>query len=133
MKNEKTDARKLSPEVLEEKRIMAIKLREKGIKNSEVSKIVGLSQQTISTHYNKYKKEGIGILKSVKRGRRKGEGKKLSDEQEQKIIKLLIDKNPKQLQFKFALWTREAVKQLIYRELDIELPISTVGEYLKPG
>ena len=50
---------------------------------------------------------------------------------EYQIIKLIIDKNPQQLQFKFALWTREAVRQLIKQEIGEELPISTVGDYLK--
>jgi len=131
MDNKKIDARRLSPEILEEKRIMAVKLREKGLKNSEVSKIVGLSQQTISTHYNRYKKEGIKALRSVKRGKKEGEGTVLSKDEEDMIIRMLVDKNPKQLQFKFALWTREAVRQLIKQELKKELPISTVGHYLK--
>ena len=50
---------------------------------------------------------------------------------ERAIKRLLIDTNPQQLKFKFALWTREAVKQLIKHELDIDMPISTVGHYLK--
>ena len=50
--------------------------------------------------------------------------------QEAKIIRMLIDTNPQQLQFEFALWTREAVRQLIFRELEIDMPISTVGDYL---
>lgn len=35
------------------------------------------------------------------------------------------------MRFKFALWTRESVKALIDREFDMNMPISTVGHYLK--
>ena len=128
---EKIDARKLTPRELSEKRKIAIRLREKGMPNKEVAKIVGISAQTISTYYTRYKKEGRKVFKVKSAGRPKDTGKILSNEQEQRIIRLLIDKNPQQLKFKFALWTREAVKTLIKRELCIDLPISTVGDYLK--
>ena len=55
----------------------------------------------------------------------------MTKKQEQQIIRQLIDTNPQQLKFKFALWTREAVRYLIKHELDIDMPISTVGDYLK--
>ena len=58
-------------------------------------------------------------------------GVKLSAEQEIKIRSLLIEKNPKQLKFDFALWTRRAVKALIKRECQVELSLSTVGVYLR--
>jgi len=125
----KVDARKVSTEVQQEKRDIAIKLRQKGVSNLEVAKIVGVHHCTVSQWYSKYKKDK-SLLKIQKRGRQKGDGKRLNDEQEQKIIRLLIDKNPRQLQFKFALWTRESVKELIKQEIGIELPISTVGDYL---
>jgi transposase len=128
---EKIDARKLTPRELSEKRKIAVRLREKGMPNKEVAKIVGISAQTISTYYTRYKKEGRKVFKVKSAGRPKDTGKILSNEQEQRIIRLLIDKNPQQLKFKFALWTREAVKTLIKRELDINMPISTVGYYLK--
>ena len=127
---EKIDARKLSPRELSEKRKIAIKLREKGVPNKEVAEIVGISAQTISTYYTQYKNSGANVFKVKSAGRPKKSGKRLSDEQESKIIRMLIDTNPQQLQFKFALWTREAVKQLIFRELEIDMPISTVGDYL---
>ncbi len=128
---EKIDARKLSPRELSEKRKIAIKLRERGIPNKEVAEIVGISPQTISTYYSAYKKEGKKIFKVKKAGRPKNSGKILTDEQERRIIRKLVDTTPQQLKFKFALWTREAVKQLIKHELDIDMPISTVGHYLK--
>ena len=128
---EKIDARKLSPRELSEKRKIAIRLREKGISNKEVSEIVGISEQTISTYYSLYKKEGKKIFKVKNPGRPKNSGKKLTNEQERSIIRKLIDTTPEQLKFKFALWTREAVKELIKKMYDIDMPISTVGYYLK--
>ena len=128
---EKIDARKLTPRELSEKRKIAIKLREKGIPNKEVAQIVGISPQTISTYYSKYKKEGNRVFKVKSAGRPKNTGKTLSDEQERQIIRQLVDTTPQQLKFKFALWTREAVKHLIKYELGIDMPISTVGHYLK--
>ena len=127
---EKIDARKLSPRELSEKRRIAIELREKGIANKEVAEIVGISAQTISTYYSQYKKDGSNIFKVKNAGRPKNVGKKLSDEQEAFIIKKLIDTTPQQLKFKFALWTREAVQTLIKYEIDVYMPISTVGYYL---
>ena len=129
MKNEKIDARKIDTKAQQEKRNIAMKLREKGMKNLEVADIVGVHHCTISQWYSKYKKDKKLIV-VAQRGRVKGSNKRLSDEQEEKIIRMLIDTTPEQLKFKFALWTREAVKELIFRELNIELPISTVGDYL---
>jgi len=128
---EKIDARKLTPREVAEKRRIVVKLREKGMSNKEVAEIVGISYQTTSQYYSNYKKYGEASFKVKHAGRPKNVGKKLDPQQEKKIIRLLVDKTPKQLQFKFALWTREAVRQLIKQEIGIELPISTVGEYLR--
>ncbi len=128
---EKIDARKLTPGELMEKRKIVIKLREKGMTNREVARIVGISEQTTSVYYSRYKKEGKKSLKVKPAGRPKGTTKKLTPEQENKIKSLLVDKNPRELKFKFALWTRESVKALIDREFEMDMPISTVGHYLK--
>ena len=130
MNNEKIDGRKLDKKTLQYLRNRAVKLRENGVSNNETAKILGVNKETTSKWYSAYKKDGQKAIKVKKTGRPKNVGKTLSDEQEQKIIRMLIDKNPGQLQFKFALWTREAVKQLIFKELNIYMPISTVGHYL---
>ena len=44
---------------------------------------------------------------------------------------MIVYKRPDQLKMPFALRTRQAVIDLIYQELGIEMPIRAVGEYLK--
>lgn len=127
----KIDARKATTEQQQEKRNIAIKLLKKELPVKEIAEIVGVHPSRIydwRCKYNKAGKKGISI---GQRGRKKGANKSLSDEQERHIIRQLIDTTPQQLKFKFALWTREAVKYLIKHELGIDMPISTVGHYLK--
>jgi len=131
MKIEKEDARKVDKSTLQYLRNRAIKLRESGKSNKETAQILGVAPETSSRWYSTYRRKGKKALKVQKTGRPKNTGKTLSDEQEKRIIRQLIDTTPQQLKFKFALWTREAVKQLIKHELDIDMPISTVGHYLK--
>ena len=131
MKIERNDARKVDRKTLQYLRNRAIKLREAGHTNKKTAEILGVAAETTSRWYNNYKKNGKEAIKVKKVGRPKNSGKILTDEQEKKIIRRLIDTTPQQLKFKFALWTREAVKQLIKHELGIEMPISTVGHYLK--
>jgi transposase len=131
MENEKIDGRKLDKKTLQYLRNRAVKLRENGVSNNETARILGVNKETTSKWYSAYKKDGQKAIKVKKTGRPKNVGKTLSDEQEKNIIRKLIDTNPQQLQFKFALWTREAVQTLIKHEFDINMPISTVGHYLK--
>ncbi len=63
------------------------------MKNIEVAKIVGVHHCTVSQWYFKYKGDK-SLIKIKKRGVRKDTGKKLSNKEEQQIIRLLIDKNP---------------------------------------
>ena len=55
----------------------------------------------------------------------------MSPHEEAQIKKDLIDHCPDQLKLPFALWTRQAVKLHIQSLFGIEMPIRTVGEYLK--
>ena len=71
---------------------------------------------------------GWKALKAKKRGRPKGG--KLKGWQSAVIKNLIRDRCPDQLKMPFALWTREAVGQLIEREFGIKLSVWTVGRYL---
>jgi transposase len=126
-----TDARNLPLAVLNERRRRAVKLRERGMTLREVSAQVELSVPTVMSAHRAYLAGGWSAVNVKPRGRKRGEGRQLTPEQEAEIRRLICDKTPDQLKMGFALWNRQAVVQLIQDQLSVELPIRTVGEYLK--
>ena len=128
---EKRDARKLKISAQQELRERGVKMREQGMSYKDIGQILDVHHTTVSTWYAKYKRDGKNGIKIKIRGRKEGSKKTLSPIQEAQIIKRLIDTTPKQLKFKYVLWTREAIQKLIKHDFDIEMPISTVGKYLQ--
>jgi transposase len=128
---EKIDARKLKPEAQQLLRNQVIRLRKAGKTYKQISEIVGIYPSTACTYYKAYEKGGHSAIKLKKRGRPKGSCRTLDAEQEKRLKKAITDKTPDQLKFPFALWTRRAVQQLVKQLFSIDMPIRTVGEYLK--
>ncbi len=128
---EKIDARKHSPETQYEIRKQVVRLRKQGVTNILVAEGLGISVGRASKTWRSYKKGGSKAIKLGRRGRRIGEQRTLSGDQESDLRKALIDKTPDQMKLPFALWTRDAVKLLIRQWFGIEMPIRTAGEYLK--
>ncbi|MEZ5507746.1 MAG: IS630 family transposase [Gammaproteobacteria bacterium] len=123
----KIDARKLSLEALEEKRRLAHQLRKRGMTRAEIGEIVGVHADTVG----KWLKLRSNELGYETPGRKVGSGTRLSQGQSERIRKLVIDKTPDQLKMPYALWTRESVRELIRSQCGIEMPVRTVGDYLK--
>ena len=128
---EKIDGRKLKKEVQQALRDQVVRLRKQGKANKAVAEFLGMNPQQCSRIFQRYERGGRKEIQLRTRGRRHGEKRSLIQEQERHVQKLIIDKTPDQLKFPFALWTREAVRQLIRRQYGIDMPIRTVGEYLK--
>ena len=128
---EKIDARKLKAEAQQLLRNQVIRLRKAGKTYKQISEIVGIYPSTACSFYKAYEKGGHKAVKIKKRGRPKGSCRTLDTEQEKRLKKAITDKTPDQLKFPFALWTRRAVQQLINQLFSIDMPIRTVGEYLK--
>jgi len=126
----KEDARKLSPQVQEEKRKQAIRLHTKGCQYKEIAELVGVHFETIGKWVRAYKAKGSKGIASQDRGRKIGSGRALTSDQEKEIQRLIADKTPDQLKMVYALWTRKAVKELIEDKFGIKLAIRTVGDYL---
>jgi transposase len=72
---------------------------------------------------------GRSALKARKRGPKGGLA--LAGHQAATVVRLIEDRCPDQLRLPFALWTREAVGELIQERYGIELSVWTVGRYLR--
>lgn len=94
---------------------------------AEIGEIVGVHADTVG----RWLKLNPRALKVNRGGRKPGEGRQLTKEQEKAIRGMVVDKTPDQLKMPYALWTRKAVMELIKRQTGIDMPIRTVGEYLK--
>ncbi|MCV6587550.1 MAG: IS630 family transposase [Marinobacterium sp.] len=127
----KEDARKLKPSEQELLRRKAVRLREKELTFKKIGELLDVHPDTVGRWCRAYEAEGQTAIKARKRGRRIGEWRQLSGAQEQRVIQEISDKMPDQHKLNFALWTRRAVQQLIKQLWGIQMPIRTVGEYLK--
>lgn len=67
---------------------------------------------------------------SALRGRDRGDGRVLSEVQEDAIQRLIIDTRPEQLKMDFHLWSQVAVGQLIEQEFGIKLQVRSIDKYL---
>lgn len=127
---EKRDLRKVKEFVRGYIRKMVIELREDGITNREISKELEIAESTASRIYSIHRKYGDSGLKYKRRGRKKNEAKKMQVIDERRIIERMIDGMPPNSHEK-RFWTKEGVKALIEGELNIDISITALSEYLK--
>lgn len=127
----KKDGRTLKKQVQEEKRRTSIKLWKKSLSTPEIADLLEVSVRSVQLWISAYKSGGMSALKTRRMGSPKGAGKTLNEDQEAHIRRQIQDAYPDQLKLDYALWTRKAVMELIEKEYDINMPIRTVGEYLK--
>ncbi len=125
-----TDMRSLSREARHERRVQVIRLRKAGRTYDEIAQLTGLSRTGVFDVCKRHDAGGVKALRDAPGGRRVGEKRLLCPEQESTVQKLIADKTPDQLKMVYALWTRQAVAELIRERFGIKLPVRTMGLYL---
>jgi transposase len=124
----KHDGRKLSPKTLEEIRIRAIERVQAGESPEKVIKTLGFARACIYNWLARYRNGGLNGLKT---GRRTGRPRKLIGAQIAWIYKTVVDGDPLQMKFPFALWTRPMIVMAIKSKFGIKLSETSVGRLLR--
>ncbi len=123
----KDDARKLDHKTLEEMRMRAVKRIQDGESPEIIARVLGVDRSTVYGWLARYRRGGWNGLKAKPLSGRppKLDGKKL-----RWVYDTVTRKNPLQLKFAFALWTREMVAKLIKDKFHIVLSAVSVGRLL---
>ncbi|PRA29820.1 sulfate adenylyltransferase subunit CysD [Pseudomonas poae] len=112
-------------------RLRAVQLRIGGSTLKAISQDTGLSSPTIISAYKAWQAGGWTAVPVRERGRKPGEGRSLSPEQERAVYQLLVSTLPEQHQLPFLLWQLEAMQALVMRLHAIDLPERTAAHYLQ--
>lgn len=122
------DGRKLDHQTLEEMRMRAVSAVEAGQHPEDVAATMGMSRSAVFGWIARYREGGKQALRARPVP---GRPPKLSGDQLRKLYTLITGVDPRQLQFEFAMWTREMIAELIRREFGVSLSLSAVGRLLR--
>ena len=120
------DGRKLDHKTLEVLRIRAVEQVGEGAHPEDVAAALGLHRKTVYGWLAKYREGGKDALTARPVP---GLPPKLAGPQMARLYGLIVGQDPRQMQFEFALWTREMVREVIRREFGVRLSVVSVGRF----
>lgn len=125
----KPDARFLSPYAQEDLRRRVVAAVRGGMYQAEAARTFRVSRQSVNNWMKKCRSGGLRCLRSGRRGRPSVQ--RLAPHQAATAVRLITGRCPDQLKLPFALWTREAVGELLARRFGVQVSVWTVGRYLR--
>ena len=130
MKETRFDARRLQPKAQEDlRRRVVAAIWEGGMSQVEAVRTFHVSRSAIHNWLRGVESGGAAALKARPRGPKASS--RLAGHQAATVVRIIEDRCPDHLHLPFALWTREAVGDLIAQRCGIKLSVWTVGRYLR--
>jgi transposase len=123
------DGRQLDHGTLEALRIRTVRQVEAGeVSVPEAARALGMSKTAVYNWMTAYRRGGLDALKARPVP---GAKPKLTVYEQRTLFRLIASKDPRQLEFDFALWTRQRVRELIRREFGVKMHVTAVGRLLR--
>jgi transposase len=121
------DARSLDHKTLEEMRRLAVRRVGAGESQRSVARALEVHHGTVNKWMAAYRKGGDEGIASTTGG---GRPRRLTPRQEARLRRIIVGKDPRQLNFGVALWSLPIVAQLVERLFGVVLHTTTVMRYL---
>jgi transposase len=125
----KRDGRELAHNTLEEMRVLAVKRMNEGERPADVAASLGLHRSWAYKCRAAVKGRGHG-LRTLLSSKGTGRPRKLTAAQERQVFRWINGKRPDQYGFDFGLWTRQIVKELVFKYFDVDLSLASIGGLL---
>jgi transposase len=125
------DGRSIPDAALEVLRERAVAMHEAGNTQRAIAAALGVHKNTVHRWLKGWRVAGAGALKPKKRGRRHEAKRRLDAGQAAEVQQLMIVHCPDQLDLPWALWGREAVRELARARFGVRLALRTVSDYLR--
>lgn len=102
---------------------------DEAMSQAEAVRTFHVARSSVHNWTKAYRQRGDAALRARKLGRPRRS--RLAGHQAATVVNQITDRTPDQLRLPFALWTRDAVRQLLADRYDLHVSVWTVGRYLK--
>jgi len=119
--------RRANRDVLEQRRLQAARLFEKGVRPAEVARRLGVSRQSATSWQHAWEDEGVRGLRQAERTGRPP----LLDGKELKAVERALVKGPSAYGWSSQLWTLERVADVIAIETGVRYHVGHVWKLLR--
>lgn len=123
------DARSLPEKAQADLRRRVVRAVREGLSQTEAASVFGVARGTVTRWMGLWEQQGAKAFRARHRGR--PPQPRLTAPQAARAVRLIVSRSPDQLRLPFALWTREAVQELLARRFGVLVSVWTVGRYLR--